>query len=196
MKKYVVVAGTLFFFTANVSAETGFSVDFLLGNADQETEIGDVTSVSGNSLSLGLRAAYAFNEYVAAELSYIHYREMEDSFIDPFGDTITEKVTTSSVNAGLKASLPIRNGFSLFGRAGASRWNYDVEESDSSLPGEVYKLSDDGIDFYYGAGAEYRASTNIRVALEYTNLTFDGTLNSVDYDHTINNIALSLGYAF
>lgn len=196
MKKYDVVAGALFLFSVSASADSGFSVDVLLGNANQETEIGDVTSISGNSLSLGLRTAYAFNEYVAAELSYIHYGEMEDSFIDLFGDTITDKVTTSSVNAGLKASLPIRNGFSLLGRAGVSRWHYDVEESDSSLPGVVYKLGDDGVDIYYGVGAEYRASTNLRVALEYTNLTFDGTLNSVDYDHTINNIALSLGYAF
>jgi len=196
MKKYVVVAGALCFFSVNVSAESGFSADILVGNANQETEIGEVASVSGNSFSVGLRTAYALNEYVAAELSYLHYGEMEDSFLDVFNDTITEKVETSSLNLGLKGSLPIRNGFSLLGRAGVSRWNYDVEESDSAFPGEVYKGSDDGVDVYYGVGAEYRASTNIRVALEYTNLTLDGTINGVEIDHSINNIALSLGYAF
>lgn len=84
----------------------------------------------------------------------------------------------------------------MLGRAGVSRWNYDVEESDSFFPGEVFKGGDDGVDFYYGVGAEYRASTDMRVALEYTYLAFDGTVGRADIDHDISNLALSLGYAF
>ncbi|TBW47488.1 hypothetical protein EZI54_22645 [Marinobacter halodurans] len=194
MRNKLLIAGALCVFAANVSADSGFSIDILAGNAYQKTEIQDL-SFSGSSLSLGVRTAYAFNDYLAAELSYIHYGEVKGSYHFD-GDEYKENIESSSINLGLKGSFPIQNGFSAVGRLGVSRWDYNVKETYSFSPGETLKFGDEGIDLYYGLGAEYRASNSMRIALEYTYLSMGAELNNVDFDHTVGNLALSLGYTF
>jgi len=177
-------------------AQPKAAVELLVGQADQETEFEGVSLVSGDDVSLGLRGAFEFNENLALEVSYMAYGEADDSFVDDFGDTITNEVETSALKVGLKGILPVANGFALVGRLGVARWDYEVTTKDSAFPGESEKLDDNGVDIFYGVGAQYSVTENFRVGLEYTILDTEVELLGEDVDHEIKNLALSVAFSF
>lgn len=178
-------------------AESNFSGELLLGTADQETKISGGSSASGDDTSIGIRGAYQFNENIAIELAYQNYGEADDTYIDEFGDTINDKFETTSINLGVKGILPLENGFSLNGRLGVAMWDYELKETDSSFPGVVFNLDDDGTDFYYGIGAQYDFKENVYIGIEYTITEIDlSLLGIVSADHEVKNFSLSIGSKF
>lgn len=197
MKAIVVVTGCLSLVSVNAAAEgPGLSLEALAGYAKQETEAPGLQSISGDELAAGLRLGYRFHPYMGLELSYLHYGEAEDRYIDGFGDTISHTLETASLNLGFKGILPIENGFSLIGRAGMSRWDYEIVQADSAFPGQDQKADDDGHDFYYGIGAELALSQTLHLGLEYTFTQMDLSLAAGSAEHDVNNLAVALGYTF
>lgn len=180
-------------FTASVChAEGKISGELLVGKADQESEVSGL-SISGGDTSIGIRGSYLFNKNIAIEFAYRDYGESEDSYIDEFGDTITETLETSAIAVGVKGVIPLDNGFSLNGRIGISKWDYDIKETGSALPGE---FTADGTDLYYGIGAQYQFNEKVFIGLQYTITKMDVSLVFVSVDHEVKDISLSLGVNF
>ena len=202
--RYPAIVAVAFAATAlPAAADNGFSAEFLLGSADQEftaSDSVDSIKLSDNSTSYGLRGVYQFNDYFGVELSFQESGEGKESFIDEFDDTIGTEFETQQINVGVKGMIPLEGGFSLVGRLGLSAWDFDAAVTDSSIPGEVGKLSDSGSDLYYGVGGQYRFSDTLYVGLEYTMLNFDLDLGDATdpfrAEHDVNSIMLSVGWTF
>lgn len=175
--------------------ENNKTVDLIVGSTTQEVE-----GNSGDDLSLGLRGAFGVNEHVAIEASYIRYGEADYSYIDSFSDTINEKADTSAFNIGVRGSLPLDNGFSVHARIGLSLWDTDIQITDSSLPGQVFKGGDSGNDIYYGIGARYALNEKVDLGLEYTiakyDTALDGDLRGLDAKLELETVALAIGFKF
>lgn len=179
----------------SVFAENNTSAEILFGMADQEISANGASG-SGDDVSFGIRGGISLNQNVSAELSYHNYGEADDTYIDNFGDTINDKLTTTAFNLGIKGVLPLENGLSLNARIGVSFWDTELEQTDSFFPGQIFKADDDGKDLYYGIGAQYDINPNIYVGGEYTLTKMDISTEGVSADLDVDNISLSLGFKF
>jgi len=191
-------------------AEVNYSVTGsynYLGETYTETETGKESS-SDKSTSFGLRLGYQFNDYIAVELGHHQYGEVGDNYVDEYGDTINDKVNSSSFSAGVKAILPITDEFSMFARAGMAKWDFKAKSTDSSIPDEALVVKQGDNDIYYGIGVEYGFTETISLGVEYSVLdmgwktseagayqdfSFSGN-TSVNYK--VENIALLLKISF
>lgn len=176
--------------------DTGIYGEVLLGNAEQEAKVEGYPSLSGDDLSFGVRGGFNFNSNFALEIAYQNYGEAEESYIDEVGNDINDKFGASAFGAGVKASIPFENGFSISARLGLSLWDIDIDETDSSAPGEVFSLEEDGNDFYYGIGAQFNVSSNFHVGAEYTITELDVSIGDASFDHEIRNVGVFVGYRF
>lgn len=179
-----------------VLAESKLSGELLLGKADQKSSISGFGSTSGDDTSIGVRGAYQLSNHFSLELAYHNYGESEESYIDEFGDRINDKVESTALNFGIKGTLPFDGGFAVYGRAGLALWDVKYSATDSSMPGEVLALDDDGNDFYYGVGVSYNFTNNFFIGAEYTVTEMDVSIFNVSIDHEVKNLSLSLGYRF
>lgn len=195
LKRNIIVGLLLGSSAFSASAENSTSAEILLGMADQEVSANGA-SASGDDVSFGIRGAISLHKNISAELSYHNYGEADDTYIDGFGDTINDKLTTTAFNLGVKGILPLDNGLSLNARIGVSFWDSELEETDSSFPGQIFKADDDGTDLYYGIGAQYDINSNIYVGAEYTLTKMDISTEGVSADFEVDNISLSLGFKF
>lgn len=195
MKK-IILGALLTSLSVSAFAESGFSSEVLLGTADQKSSIKNFGSTSGDDTSLGLRGIYTLNQNIGFELSYQDYGQTNDRYIDEWGDTITDKVSTTAFNLGVKGIIPLDNNFSMHGRLGLSTWDVELEETDSFYPGQVFKVDDSGTDFYYGVGLQYGFSPHFQLGAEYTITNMDASLANVSVDHEVKNLAFSLSYSY
>lgn len=201
--------------TAPSFAENKFTGELLLGNAKQDLNIsysfnidGEVESgtesVDGDSTSYGFRGGYQVGRYFALELAHQIYGGYTNSYIDDFDDRISETIETKATRIGIKGILPTSDTFSIIGRIGLAKWDFDINSRDSSTPGEVFKHNEDGQDLYYSIGAEFKFNEQFFAGLEYSMLTMswddksssDGFSASVDYGHDVNNFTISVGMVF
>ncbi|CCK75901.1 OmpA-like transmembrane domain protein [Oleispira antarctica RB-8] len=199
MKK--VVLGALLGLSAlpAVANEGYFSGEVLLGKTDQELK-SDFGDTDGDDSSFGIRGAYNLNKNVAFELGYMNHGEIDDTYIDEFGDTINDRFSSTAFNLGVKGVIPFENGFSLHGRLGLSFWDVELEETDSAFPGETFKGDDSGTDFYYGIGAQYTINEQFTIGAEYTlseyGIKSGGDFTGLDADIDVKTLALSAGLNF
>jgi len=194
MKK-VVLSVLLMSSVLPAMAENNFSAELLLGMADQELSANG-QSTSGDDTSFGVRGAYSLNENFSVEGAYQSYGETDDTYIDEFGDTINDKLSSTALSLGIKGILPLDNGVSLNARAGISFWDAEIKETDSAFPGETFKGDDNGNDLYYGIGAQYQINPQIFIGVEYTMTKMGISTEGVSADFDVKNISLSLGYKF
>lgn len=177
-------------------AESGSSFEVLLGTADQDTSISGIGGTSGDDMSIGIRGAFALNDDFAFELTYQDYGETDDTYIDEWGDTISDKTSSTALNLGIQGIMPSGSNFSLIGRIGFALWDYEVKETDSAFPGVTFNASDDGNDLYYGIGMQYTANNQFIIGAEYTITEMDVTLFGISVDHEVSNFSLSFGYSY
>lgn len=195
MKKVVLglIVGSM---ALSAHAQGDIAAEFMFGTAEQTSSIDGVGSTSGDDLSFGLRGAYTLNPNFGFEFSYQNYGETDDTYVDEYGDTINDKVTTTAFNAGIKGIIPFENGLALVGRFGMANWDIELEETDSFFPGEVFTADDSGTDFYYGIGAQAKLKESFTIGLEYTITEMDLSFVGISADHEVENLALSFGYLF
>jgi OOP family OmpA-OmpF porin len=184
--------------TAQALAEQPLTVELLVGQAKQTTEFSNPSSqpLDADDISYGVRGSYRINKNLAAELSYQNFGDAEDKYLDSFGDTITDVSSVTALSLGFKGIAPLNDLFSLVGRVGLSKWDFDVTETDSGSPGFKYKGNDSGSDIYFGLGAEYRITEKSILGLEYSLTNIDLDVDGVKAEHEITNLSLSLGYNF
>jgi OmpA-OmpF porin, OOP family len=198
MKKRALVL-MIAFCSAPALADSPFSAELLLGTADQKSTIkfmGTSESTSGDDISLGVRGVYTMNPNLAFEIAYQNYGQTDDTYIDEFGDTINDKVSSKALNLGVKGMLPLNNGVILYGRAGVAVWDLKFRETDSAFPGEVFTADDSGNDIYYGVGVQYDLNPQLSIGVEYTITEMSASLEGISVDHEVKNLSLSLGFKF
>lgn len=179
-------------------AESGFYGEVALGSMDNDVSvsgggrIGDEPISYNESLSFdsstafSLGGGYQFNDYVAIDASYRNYGNAKNSFIDDYGDQINNSIKSNSINLGVLATFPFAEVFSVYGRLGLASWDLKVEHTDSALPGEVDKISEDGTDIYWAAGAAYSFNDRFSLALEYSSLTMEWNESEVESDFNLD----------
>ncbi|MFL0810703.1 MAG: porin family protein [Agarilytica sp.] len=177
-------------------SDSYFSVDALLGSANQKSNIDGGREISGSDLSIGVRGAFNVNENFALEASHFIYGEATESYVDSFGDDIDESVETMALRLGVKGSIPLGDVVSLNGRAGLSMWDYEYEYRDSFFDGLVFKADDNGVDLYYGMGIQFNLNEKFTLAAEYDITEMGVKIEGVSIDHEVKNLALSVGYIF
>ena len=179
-----------------------------LGTTYTETETEKESLLNENGTLFGIRFGYQFNDYIAVELGHQQYGEVDEKYVDEYGDNIHNKLKSSATSGGIKGILPLSDDFSLFARAGISKWDMKLTVSDSSSPDEPYSFKDDNNDLYYGLGAEYNFSETVSLGLEYTMLDMDWNLyrsessqdfsysSDVEGSYQLSNLALILKINF
>lgn len=168
-------------------------VDFLLGLAKQETEGQQGLSFSDDSFSFGLRSGYSINPYLAAELGFAFHGTSEAEGQVSASSTTKSKISSSSINAGIKATLPLSDQFLVSASVGMARWSADIELSDAAAVGAPYKGEDSGYDPYYGGSFVYKPNETFYFGIEYTAYEYDYRVQSVEMTQSIDTIALLFG---
>jgi len=181
---------------ADRRTDSDYAFDVLIGNADQNNDTRGANSITGNDTSMGIRFTASLNPVLGFELGYMGYGTAEESYIDNFGDTITDTIDSSAVQVGLSARLPLGRVASLVGRIGAASWELDYQNTDSFFPGDVYKDSDSGVDVYFGVGMEFQFEKNFRLGVEYNNLDYTAKIGAANTEHSIDNLAVTVGWTF
>lgn len=134
---------------------------------------------------------YQFNRNLGAELGYVDLGKF----------TASGTVGGTPANASAKAkgfelvgvaAYPFNDQFSVYGKAGAFRWDVDTSASAGGTAGSA---SDNGTDFTVGAGLKYNFTKNAAARLEfqrYNNVGDSGTTGQSD----VNLWTLGLMYSF
>lgn len=176
-----------------------FGGEILLGKTDQDLK-SEFGNSSGDDTSFGVRGSYNLSKSSAFELSYVSHGETNDTYIDEFGDFISERISSSALNVGYKGSVPLEGGVSLHARFGLSFWDVELSATDSSFAGVTFKGDDSGSDIYYGIGAQFAISEKFTIGVEYTlseysikpNKSFEGLSADVE----VKTFAISAGTVF
>jgi len=132
-----------------------------------------------SSAALGLFGGFHINEVLAVDFGWADLGEASQE---------TAKAEVSVLQVALLGKLPVSTDFSLFGKVGLARWEYDLNTT--SLSG-----SDDDINVYFGIGADYHISgrSAVRFSADFYNMK--PTISNTTL--TKENISLfSIGYIF
>lgn len=168
-------------------------VELLLGLTKQETEYPQDLSLSGDGLSFGLRSGYIITPYLAAELGYVFHGTSEAEGATATGSNIKSKISSSSINAGLKAALPLSEQFLINASVGMAYWSADLELTGVTATGGPYTGEDSGYDPYYGGSLIYKPNETFYFGLEYTAYEYSYRVQSVEMSQNISAVALLFG---
>jgi len=212
MKKLLLLLALSSFATSVLAGkeDTAFYGDAVFGQAKQGPDITSGRKVMDDEFSMGARVGYQFHPYIAIEAAYHDYGELFDANTLPIeGDEtqsrlIRDYFQAKALNMGVKFIIHCSDcELTLDLRWGGAKWDFDAEKLDSSKPGEVQNLSDNGFNRYYGVGTSYHISDHMTVGLEWTVTAiklFDGQ-DFIDQDQSprpfrIRQLALTFGARF
>jgi opacity protein-like surface antigen len=202
MKKITLLLFALIFPAAHAQAQNGLGLGLSVGSAGQEysdiyTDFAGLSEVSGRDSSTGFRISIPLAPLVLMEGAFYDYGQGNDDYIDNFGDIISVKLSTTSINLGMAGIIPLSyTPTDLIGRIGLALWDSEVEFRDSSMPGTVLKDKDDGVGIYVGFGIRTALTRNVKLGFEYTFLGFDTQYTNVSGEQYIDNFALTLDVGF
>lgn len=189
-------AATLLLATTAAQSEPRYTIEGIIGKADQENSGNGLPTISAYESSRGIRTTAMLSNNIALEVAYMDFGKAEESYIDSFNDTITDALDTTSLNVGLQGAFGISHAVSLTGRIGLSMWDFEFSETDTGFPGQIYRDDDQGVDAYYGVGMQFDVSPSFRLSLDYTVMDFGPKIGATNTDHTIENLSLSAGIRF
>ena len=177
-------------------AESNAYASLLLGNTNQdESQLRSDGSFAfeDDDVSIGLRFGYHFGEYIAAEIGYIDYGQVESNITDAVTtDVINDRFDTYAITIGAKFNFTIEQiGLSFNARVGAAQWNYRDDFTRTVSAPLAQTTSDDGTDVYYGIGMEYDVSETVTIGVEYHQLNLEIEGAQGEFDHDIENYSLS-----
>ena len=151
-KKFVAAAAL---FAASAAAFAAEPPSWYAGIDVSSTKIEGVDREAGYGAFLG----YKFNESIAIEGGYHRLADTE------FGTT---NVTIDQVDLSLLGSLPLSNGFDVYGRLGYNRLEADADVAGFSVKEHESKV-------LYGVGLGYTFSPIVHGRLEVQKPTSDAT---------------------
>lgn len=178
-------------------ADSNMSLDLMMGEAIQDYRINNDALRSDESLSVGIRSTYSLSQHLGLEFGYMDYGEADLSYLSSDGEHVRDNVSTTALNVGIKWSTPFRNGVSIHARGGVSYWDMKVESTFGDTPSWVAHEKDNGNNMYFGAGAQYELSKNMRVGIEYTVTDIDASLGRFStIDNKVKSLVTSLSVSF
>lgn len=166
MKKLTVLMFVLMAPGAALAADNGIYLGASIGQSSVEIDDGLPDSFDGDDTAykfiLGIRPL----DWLAIEASYVDFGKPDDRISTIEGDATVETDVDglSAFAVGFLAVGPV----DLFAKAGVINWDAKVNSRDLDLSG-----SDDGTDFAYGVGAQFRI-WSLSLRGEYEIFDIDG----------------------
>lgn len=143
------------------AAQPGPYIGLGIANADHNANIAGASSTSsdGWKTSGKIFGGYDFDQTFGVEVGYTDFRSSDYSYTLN-GVNRTGSTDGKSYYVAGKATAPVNEQFSVFGKLGAAqnKRNY----SDSLLNGDTSKT-----ELYAGVGAQYNFNPKVAVTLEY-----------------------------
>lgn len=116
----------------NSSTYNSPTIGFTVGSAGQSysdiyTDVLGISDVSGRDTSAGFRVGIPLGPFLLMEGAIYNYGEANDDYFDGFGDLISVKLKTTSVNFGVAGILPLSyTPTDFIGRIGLAAWDAEV----------------------------------------------------------------------
>lgn len=143
------------------AAQPGPYIGLGIANADHNANIAGASSTSsdGWKTSGKIFGGYDFDQTFGVEVGYTDFRSSDYNYTLN-GVNRTGSTDGKSYYVAGKATAPVNEQFSVFGKLGAAqnKRNY----SDSLLSGDTSKT-----ELYAGVGAQYNFNPKVAVTLEY-----------------------------
>jgi opacity protein-like surface antigen len=137
------------------AADNGFYLGGSIGQSGVHTSLQDL-DYDASTTGFKLIGGWRFLDWLAVEGDYVDLGSGSDKVAGQKIETDVNGVTLSAVGF-----LPI-GPVDLFARAGAINWS-----ADARIPSLDFKASDNGTDFAYGVGAQFRlGSLSLRAEYE------------------------------
>src|SRR5712691_3257977 len=132
-------------------------------NALANQGIGASSSNDRADTSLGFSVGYLFNRNFALEGAYTRLGEFNYSAAasSPAADTISGKYKAHALSLSGIGILPLRQNWSVYGKAGVARTKTDLEASSDTGAVAVGNTSASRTGLLIGAGAMYDISRNV-----------------------------------
>jgi OOP family OmpA-OmpF porin len=204
MTKLVVGVLAISGMSSVIAANVGmpFSAGLLVGKASQKPVYTSSGAPADSDIAVGVRLGYALSDTWTFEVAYHDNGEAKGSFIDSYGDKITDTTNSSSINVGLKKEFLLNEKFSIDGRIGMSFWDWELQELDSSDPDSAAKWTDSGNDIYLGAALSYRIDSALSVSVDYSFSTMGAgvknvsTGKNISVDNELSTTSIAVNYQF
>lgn len=198
MKKMMIkLAMVVLPFTSVASfADTTYFFDGVFGQANQNNSIGGFDAISGSDASKGFRAGFYLYRHWGLEFTHMDFGIADDTFTNSFSEQVTNTMNSQWNGVGFQGGFPIAPRLIVTGRLGLAAWELDFTERNNAFPGDVFRDGDEGVDIYAGVGLRFEIEDNIRVSLEYEGMDMQAALGSADTDHTLQNVAVTVGVLF
>lgn len=176
-----------------LKTQAGFFGGIIVAGNQQENRLAGRV-VSNEGATYGVRLGYQFNRYVAAELGYEHYSDL-DVTSRSNNQVLDETIKTASTRFGIKGILPVQDQISVFVRTGVAYWNYEYT---AALPQSGIRLNDrdESFDIYYGIGASARVSEHFSVGVDYNFLQYDVEVLNLSGEYQVDGFAVNFGVSF
>lgn len=166
-------AASLGLFSLNSqAADNGIYLGASVGQSSTEYDqslAGEDFSFDASATGFKAIAGWRFLDWLAVEGNYVDLGSGDDNVLGERIETDIDGVSLSAVGF-----LPV-GPVDLFARVGAINWNADLE-----APGLGISGSDDGTDFTYGIGAQFRVwSLSLRAEYERFDISDADTVDLV-----------------
>ena len=172
MRKTTIVAAvaascSLFSLPA-LAADNGFYLGASVGQSSVQFDDSDL-DFDASATGFKAIAGWRFLDWLAVEGNYVDLGSGDDRVL---GENVKSDVNGVSLSA--VGFLPV-GPVDLFARVGAINWNADLE-----APGLGIRGSDDGTDFAYGVGAQFRVwSLSVRGEYERFDISNADTVDLI-----------------
>lgn len=166
----LLLGSTLMASAVSQAADNGIYIGAGIGQANVDIDAG-ITRIDGDDTGFKVIAGFRPLDFFGVEANYIDFGEVSDSGFNVESDALT---------AYAVGFLPL-GPVDLFAKAG-------LVSSDTSVRTSLGEVSEDGEDFAYGAGLQFRL-LSLSARIEYEVFDVDG----VD---DLNMISLGLTYTF
>jgi OmpA-OmpF porin, OOP family len=184
------LTSTMAFVDPALAQDTGFYVGGALGQTSVDLECSPTsTSCDEEDSSWKIFGGYQFNRHFAVELGYSDLGEVSETEPTILGN-VTGALKATVWDLVAVASMPIADGFSIFGKVGLYRADTDFT---ASAIGLSVTESDSNTDLTFGVGARYDFTRNLGVRLEWQRYQdVGGTFFGVDVEGDVDVISVAL----
>jgi len=125
-----------------------------------------ITGDSVNKLGVELGGGYRFNQYVAAELSYVNFGKPHYNLTrGTIGETSVMYVKNQAVVAAVRGFYPVNQDFTLTGRVGAAFVHTSLDRQSDS-PDDAYTGKDNQVHPTFGLGGIYKLTNSLSLTAD------------------------------
>ena len=169
-----------------------------------------------SGLGWKLFAGYNFNQYFGAEFAYVDLDEVKAGGKADIKGSIRDVNFSAEVSGELSGEIngftfagvgryPVTDQLDIFAKAGGFYWDIDLKAklSGSGDLGSVPfdrsispSLSDSGISYVFGLGAEYDITENLSLRAEWERYGYDYDKNNIRTDGDVDFFSAGVVYAF